>query len=231
MENYFQKQLNSANNEYSNYAGDWSYNGAQGYGNYPDAYQYANGAAAQRGPASLPFTIKVVNANTTDISNVSIFGAFKNTVGGTTNFGNVSGITITKTGTVGYGQFLEYLKSQPFKVGQFYIQTSNASQLVETITVKQTSSNNEQNQFPIDPVIDPNQNQSSVLWAYTRFVIDGGTELTTTLYASATVTYKFYPEQEIVIGRALVGESAERAYSKPGFSQIQLPSNRPLVGM
>lgn len=222
MENYFQKAENSAFEKFSNYSGDeWN--------NFNDEYNYADGGS-EDAAASLPFIINVANSTTTDVTGVKILGANSNLYNAT-NFGNDAAITITMDNDdVTYTEFLESIKSEPFKVGLMYLQSANTSQPYKQFTIAYREPNGRKVTLPVTPALDPMQQQSSVVIVRHQFPVNAFTQITTTILASATLTMRLYPSQQLDIARSLAGQSVAKGYSRPNLSQFQLPVDRGLVG-
>lgn len=230
--NYFLNATNYANETYSNYGG-WNNLAPDAY-DYFDDYNYADGDAGvteANAKASLPFNINIANSTTNDVSNVVILNANATTAAGVTNFGNVAAITITMdNGSITYGQFLESIKSEPFKVGLIYLQSSNASQPYKSLTIGYTEANGRTVTLPVSPRVDPMQNQSGVTIVRYQFPINAFTSITTTILASATLSMAIYPSTQLDTARALTGRSVAKDYVKPNLSQFQAPNGRGLVG-
>tara|TARA_R110000751_G_scaffold90890_7_gene178247 strand:- start:462 stop:1151 length:690 start_codon:yes stop_codon:yes gene_type:complete len=229
MRNYFDEAENSANENYSNMSGDWN-NMVDQY-DYFDDYDYANGGGASGGPkASLPFIVNVENTTTADVASVNILGSNSNLFGAT-NFGNPAAIQISMdNGTVTYTEFLESIKSEPFKVGLMYLQSANTSQPFKQITIVYREPNGREVTLPVTPALDPMQQQASVTIVRHQFPVNAFTKLQTTILGSATLTLRLYPAEQLDIARGLVGRSVAKDYSRPNLSQFQLPVKRGLVG-
>lgn len=221
MRNYFETAESHAHENFSNYAGS-------GWGNFVDQYNYANGGANQA-KASLPFIINVANSTASDVSGVVILGSNSNLYNAT-NFGNPASITITMdNGDITYTEFLESIKSEPFKVGLMYLQSSNTSQPFKQITVEYREPNGRKVTLPVTPALDPMQQQAGVTVVEYEFPVNAFTELQTTILASATLTMRLYPKTQIDISRSLSGQSVDKGYNRPNLSQFQAPTGR-LVG-
>lgn len=229
MRNYFDEAENFANENYSNMAGDWN-NMVDQY-DYFDEYDYANGGGANGGPkASLPFIINVENTTTADVASVNILGSNSNLFGAT-NFGNPAAIQISMdNGTVTYTEFLESIKSEPFKVGLMYLQSANTSQPFKQITIVYREPNGREVTLPVTPALDPMQQQATVTIVRHQFPVNAFTKLQTTILGSATLTLRLYPAEQLDIARGLVGRSVAKDYTRPNLSQFQLPVKRGLVG-
>lgn len=222
MEKYFSAAESAAHENFSNYAGDeWNY--------FNDEYNYADGGSVDAA-ASLPFIINIANSTTNDVTGVQILGA-NSSLFGATNFGNNAAITITMdNGDVTYTEFLESIKSEPFKVGLMYLQSSNTSQPFKQLTITYREPNGRKVTLPVTPALDPMQQQSGVTIVRHQFPVNAFTTITTTILASATLTMRLYPSQQLDIARTLAGQSVAKGYAKPNLSQFQLPVDRGLVG-
>jgi hypothetical protein len=222
MQNYFEDAMNFANENYSNYDG-WD-NMADDY-NYADDYDYASQGVGAEAKASLPFIINIANSTTDDVASVVFLGANSNLFGAT-NFGNVAAITITMdNGDVTYTEFLESIKSEPFKVGLMYLQSANTSQPFKQLVISYREPNGREVTLPVTPALDPMQQQGGVTIVRHKFPVNAFTKITTTILASATLTVRLYPMEQLDISR-----SVGKDYSKPNLSQFQFPSKANLVG-
>lgn len=215
--NYFDQAYAYANNNYSN-ADGWGYAVGSEY-NYADAGMV--GVPSNANPAnSLPYVFNIANSTTNDVSSVVLLGANANTVGATNN-GNPAAITITyASGSVTYAQFLENIKSQPFRVGLMHLQSANTSQPFQTLTITQSDANGVSNTVPITPVLDPNQNQSGVTIVRYQFTVNAWVSITTTILASATLTVLMYPMQELNVARGIDGRPVDKVYASPILTQL-----------
>ena len=221
MRKYFQMAQATAMNEHSNYAGN-------GWGNFVDPYNYANGGGQGSAKASLPFSIQVVNSTASNVANVVILGSNSNLFNAT-NFGNPAAITITMdNGTVDYTQFLESIKSQPFMVGEMYIETiaGSNSQPFQTLSLAYTEPNGRTTSIPVSPRRDPMQNQNGVTIVKHSFPVNAFMEISTTILAETTVLYSLYPMSQLDLARTLSGQSIDKPFSKPNLSQFQLPQGQ-----
>lgn len=219
--NYFETAQNFAN-EYSNYDGGWN--------NFTDPYNYADGdGAGQDIASSLPFIINIANSTTVDVSNVVVLNA--NGGGTAPNFNNSAAITITMdNGDVTYAEFLQDIKSSPFKVGMMYLQSANANQPFKSLIITHREANGRKVTLPVNPALDPMQQQSGVSIVRAQFPVNAFTSITTTILASATLTMRLYPAEQIDVARSLSGQSVSKGYAKPNLSQLQTPNGRGLVG-
>jgi hypothetical protein len=222
MESYFSDAQNFANDTYSNYDGWDEMAGGE--------YDYASAGVGAEAKASLPFIINIANSTTDDVANVVFLGANSNLFNAT-NFGNPAAITITMdNGTVTYTEFLESIKSEPFKVGLMYLQSANTSQPFKQLVIAYREPNGREVTMPVSPALDPMQQQGGVTIVRHKFPVNAFTKITTTILASATLTVRLYPSEQLDVSRGLSGRPVGKPYSKPNLSQFQFPSKRNLVG-
>ncbi len=226
---YFDEANYFANDNYSNYDG-WNQMTGGAY-NYMDDYDYAGGGNQQSPKASLPFILSIANSTTDDVSSVNILGSNANLFNAT-NFGNATAITITMdNGDVTYTEFLESIKSEPFKVGMMYLQSANASQPFKQLTIEYREPNGRKVTLPVSPALDPMQQQSAVTIVRHQYPVNAFTKIQTTILASATLTLRLYPMEQLDLARGLTGRSVAKPYSQPNLSQFQpVIPNQGLVG-
>ncbi len=215
--NYFAQADMYANNFSS--ANGWS--GAVGSEyDYMDAGQV--GVPSNANPAnSLPYVFQIANSTTDDVSSVVLLGANENTVGATNN-GNAAAITITyqSGNNISYAQFLENVKSQPFKVGLMHLQSSNSNQPFQTLTITQIEANGVKTEVPYTPLLDPNQNQSGVTIVRYPFTVNAWVKITTTILASATLTVRMFPMLELNVARSIDQRAVDKIYGAPNLYQL-----------
>lgn len=224
--NYFSQANNFANEDYSNYDG---WDNADSY-DYADDYNYASQGVGTEAKASLPFIINLANSTTDDVADVVFLGSNSNLFGAT-NFGNAAAITTTMdNGNVTYTEFLESVKSEPFKVGLMYLQSANTSQPFKQLVITYREPNGREVTLPVSPALDPMQQQGGVTIVRHQFPVNAFTKITTTILASATLTVRLYPEEQLDISRGLSGRSVGKNFTRPNLSQFQFPTKTPLVG-
>lgn len=170
-------------------------------------------------PVSQPYIIQVSNASAAAVSNFDVLGAFQYLQN--TGFSNgsltISGITISSgLPNITYQEFLNQSLTSPFTVGLTYLSCATAGQILTPFTVNTRDANGNQGLRPITPVIDPYQQQSTVLAVKQPYRIDGFTKLTfSTILASAVLTVMFYPSDNINIGRGLQGKPVSAQFGNP----------------
>lgn len=186
-----------------------------------DSYGYANGSApvsSAPAPTSRPYIFSIANSTASDVSNV-IFGDAYTNAADATNFGNPASITITSgVPNVTYKQFLFQTIAQPFTVGLTYVQSSNTSQILEILTLTHKDANGLRNDVPIIPVVDPYQQQTTVLVDKSVYRWDGYTYFTiANILANATAKLYLYPQEKVNLTRGLAGQSVALNYGNPGI--------------
>jgi hypothetical protein len=175
-------------------------------------------------PTSQPYIVSITNTGSA-VSNFDILGSFEKLGSSTFTNGNLvlGNVTITSgVPSVTYQQMLYQFQVTPFSIGLTYIQSTNASQLLEVISVNTRDSNGNLAQKPLVPVIDPYQNQTTVLAMRQGYRVDGYTKLIiSSILANAVVKLYLYPSDNINIARGLAGRSASREFSSPGIVKAQ----------
>jgi hypothetical protein len=219
--------------------GEYGADGNAGYyyadGDYMDAdgdYSYATAAPA-RVAAKQPTPYQVNVTNTTGATGtVVLFGL--NTFLLTANFGSSVGVTVTPAQVnVSYLELLNQSASQPFETSLIRIQTSNASQLTQILTLVSKDANGQLCQIPIitQSYFSANQFQSTILDVPYPVKIDGNTYVTFPILANTTATYTFFPAEKINTARILGNGSSLQKYSAPAVPvAVPMFSARP-VGM
>jgi hypothetical protein len=220
--NYFERAESFANENFSNY---------DGWNNFTDAYNYADGQGSASALASLPFVINISNSTTDDVANVVFLNA--NLAGNATApaFGNNAAITIVMDGgVITYAEFLQSIKSEPFKVGQMYLESSNTSQPYKALEITNREANGRKLVTPVNPRRDPMQFQAGVVIVKAEFTVDAFTSITTTILASADLTVSLYPKEQLNVARSLDGRTVAKQYARPDLSQFQAPTSAGLIG-
>jgi hypothetical protein len=175
-------------------------------------------------PTSQPYILNITNTGS-NFADFAVLGSFEFL--GSASFVNgnlVNGAVTISSGipNVTYQQMLYQFQTNPFSVGLTYIQSTNASQLLEVISVNTRDANGNLAQKPLTPVIDPYQQQTNVLAMRQGYRIDGYTKLIlANVLGSATVKLYLYPSDNINVARGLAGRSANREFSSPGIVKAQ----------
>lgn len=216
FEKYFDEVRNFANNNFNSFDGTFEF-ADEDYG-FSD-YDAADGVGGTMdAPTSQPYIVNVRNTNTTTaISNVTILGAYSFIGTTAPAYGNTTGISITMgIANITYTEFLYQSMNKPFTVGLTYLQSGDASQVLETITVTQKDVNGNVASKVLTPTIDPYQYQTDKVAFKFEYRIDGFTNLViSSILANATLKIYFYPSETVAISRALAGRKAVQDYGNP----------------
>jgi len=215
FEKYFDEVRNFANNNFNSFDGTFEFSD-EDYG-FSD-YDAADGVGGTMdAPTSQPYIVNVANTTASAIQNVTILGAYSFIGTTAPAYGNTSGISITMgIANITYTEFLYQSMNKPFTVGLTYLQSANASQVLETITVTQKDVNGNVASKVLTPTIDPYQYQTDKVAFKFEYRIDGFTNLViSSILASATLKIYFYPSETVAISRALAGRKAVQDYGNP----------------
>jgi hypothetical protein len=231
LNKYFEDVNEFANENFFSFDGDFEFADEDfGFDYQSDGYS-ADGAMANAAPTSQPYILNVQNTTASNISNVTILGAY--TFIGTTSpaFGNASGISISMGITnVSYTEFLYQSMNKPFAVGLTYTSADVAAQVLETITVTQKDINGNISSKVLTPTIDPYQFQTDKIAFKFEYRIDGFTNLVIArVLANTTLKVYFYPSETVSVSRALAGRAAVQDYGRPSVvrgTKIQIGGGR-----
>lgn len=182
--------------------------------------EFDNAAGGVGGASvSQPYIVRLVNTTTSDVANVTMFGAYNAIASAGTQTGVTKSIAISG---LTYTELLYQSMNKPFVVGLTYIDSSETSQLTQTVSVTQKDINGNQAIRVLTPTIDPYQQQTTKVAFKYQYKIDGFTTLTlSTLKGSATADFYFYPAETVSTARALSGRRAVRGYRGPGIEKKQ----------
>ncbi len=150
-----------------------------------------------------PYQITVYNS-TASTATVVLFG--KNEFLLTTNFGTTVGTTVTPSQTnVSYLQLLQQSADQPFETSLIRIQSSNATQVTQILTITSTDANGQTCTVPLitQSYFSANQFQSGIIDVPYTVRIDGNTNIQSPVLAATTVVYTFFPAQKVNMSREL----------------------------
>ena len=225
---YFSQAQDDANENFFNYDGYDEFDDYDGgFDNFDDDYsgydidEYDNAdGGMDSAPTSQPYIVSITNTNTaTNSTPVTILGAYSNLAQTSPSFGNYAAISITMgISGITYSEFLYQSMNKPFQVGLTYLQSSNTSQVLETITIVNKDVNGNESQKVLIPTIDPYQNQSTVVALKFAYKVDGFTSLVISrILASATAKVYLYPSETASPSRALAGRKPVANYGNPNI--------------
>lgn len=220
---YFQEASQDVHEKFNNAAGDFEAAGDNWEGFDDELMADGDGSEAQAAPTSQPYIINVTNVDVPNLLNVFILGANSNVLFAAPSFGNAAAVSITMgIPNITYQEFLFQTMSKPFLVALTYLQSSNATQILEAVTIRHKDSNGNLCDKPFIPIVDPYQQQTNVLAMKYLYTVDGLTTLTiATLYGSTTLKIYLYPADKIDLRRGLVGKGVQAQYSKPNVVNQQ----------
>ena len=170
-----------------------------------------------------PFGLSIVNSTNATL-NAILFGA--NDYLGDTNFGSPATIAITPTSTAAgntYERLLRYSSNNPFTIYKWWLQSSNTSQLAQTIDITYVNPNGKSATDYIDMIKDSYQNQDDQLEIEYPVDIDGDTFLTIPILAGATLVMRMYPTAIANITRTLGNGATKQNFSTPKLSGLNVP--------
>jgi hypothetical protein len=179
------------------------------------SYSNAEGGGIDMLKTPAPYQVLVVNT-TAGTLNLVMFGYNQFLL--STNFGSSVGLSVTPAQTnVSYLQLLTQSASQPFETSLIRVQSSNASQVTQIITVTVTDANGQSATLPIitQSYFSSYQQQSGILDVPYSVKIDGNTSLTSSILANTTVTYTFFPAEKVNVSKGLNGQGAVQVYGNP----------------
>lgn len=237
---YLQNARNFANESYLNADGffedDSSYFTANEDFFSADGMPMAAPAPMASVPTSQPYIVTVTNNAAVAYTSVDILGAYyylnngaivqPSTPALTVSFTAAGSMTLTNgantitvssgISNVSYQQFLYQTMNSPFSVGLTYISSTTAGQITQPLNLTTQDANGNSATKTIVVTIDPYQQQTGVVAVKQLYRIDGYTKLTiSSLAASATVQFQFYPADNINIARGLSGRPASKQYANP----------------
>ena len=216
FEKYFNEVRENASNDFLSFDGAFEFSN-DGYG-FSD-YNNADGiGGTMSAPTSQPYIVNVQNTSTsTNISNVTILGAYSNIGTTAPAYGNSTGISITMgIANITYTEFLYQSMNKPFSVGLTYLSSATAAQVLETLTITQKDVNGNVASKVLTPTIDPYQYQDTKVAFKFEYRIDGFTNIViSSVLAATTLKIYFYPSETVATSRALAGRRAVQEYGNP----------------
>ena len=182
-----------------------------------DLMEYSNATGGGINMLKTPAPYQVLVQNTTAGSlNLVLFGYNQFLL--STNFGSSVGLVVTPAqSNVSYLQLLTQSASQPFETSLIRVQSSNATQVTQIITVTVTDANGQSATLPIitQSYFSSYQQQSGMLDVPFQVKIDGNTSLTSVILSNTTVTYTFFPAEKVNVAKGLGGQGAVQVYGNP----------------
>lgn len=220
MKNSFNidRYLNEAEEKFSGFYGD-DYDDFDGNDfdlfEGEDDYSMATGGGMDMVKSPSPYQVTVTNTTAGSLTLV-LFGVNQFLL--STNFGSSVGLTVTPAQTnVSYLQLLQQSGSQPFETSLIRVQSSNATQVTQILTVTITDANGQSATLPIitQSYFSSYQQQSGILDVPYSLKIDANTSITSPILATTTVTYTFFPAEKVNVSKGLAGSGALQVYGNP----------------
>lgn len=224
---YLQNRRNDAHQQYSNFGGNQGFNNPMNFAGSQQYFQADGGNVGAEAGTSQPYILMISNSAASAVANFDVLGASTYLQNLNANTGTwsatgsltVSGVTISSLiSNVSYQDFLFQSNSNPFTVGQTYVQAIvNTAQPFLPYTINTKDSNGNQALRTITPALDPYQNQNGVSIDKTSYRIDGLTKLTFSQILSSAVFYLWlYPVANVNPARSLGDGSPVRLFGDPG---------------
>jgi len=159
-----------------------------------DDMSYASGPGASS-PVSDPYVIQYENTGLVTRQAI-IFGY--NDYFNQTNFGMSVDIVITnlQTGTIaGYGRMIAQSNNKAFKIGKWRFQSTDQTQLSQTLQINHVDANGKQYSTPLNLSImrDAYQQQNDILDVTKPVTVDANTYVTFNLFAGKTIVISMFP--------------------------------------
>lgn len=202
---------------YDSYEGDYGYFDDMGDNAFSymdddsDDYSFASGRQSASTQVSDPYVIQYENTTPGTLT-ATLFGYNDNF--GTANFGNPVGITMTNLQGGTYGRLIAQSNNKFFKIGKWRFQSSNLSQLSQTLSVNHVDANGKQYSVPVNLSImrDAYQQQSDIIDVTKPTTIDGNSFITFPVLALTIFVISMFPV-EVLSGKAALngGKSLNRA--------------------
>lgn len=230
MENSFNidRYLSEAEERFSGFDGDYDdydmddeYDGFDDYDMAEDMidedeWDNASGRSASvSGKSPSPYQITIVNTTAGTLTAV-VFGKNKYLL--STNFGSATGLTVTPAqSNVSYLELLQQSAEQPFETSLIRVQSSNATQVTQILTVTVKDANGQSATLPIitQSYFSSYQQQSGILDVPYNLKVDGNTNVAFPVLAGATVTLTFFPSEKVNIAKGLAGKKPVQMYGNP----------------
>jgi hypothetical protein len=226
--NNFEKELHgyingtermSGFDSYDSYEGDMSYfdNDDMSYFDGDDM-SFASGMPGADSHVSDPYVLQYQNTVTSAGSLTAIIFGF-NDYFGASNYGNPS-FTITSLQGGTYGRMIAQTNNKPFKIGKMRFQSTNTTNLAQTVTINHVDANGKVFQTPLNLSIlrDAYQYQSDIIDVTRPITVDGNTYLSMPIQNNSAVVISFFPTSLISPKARLNGGSLDNRARAPRLS-------------
>jgi hypothetical protein len=170
---------------------------------------------AEERNVSQPYIIKIEN-KTKKEQRVTIYGSNQNRH--LSNFGAPKGVAVTSwLPGVTYGQILAQSETKPFRTEFLRVSSVNTQAINNPITVSYKDANGTMYRAPVIPLLDPYQQQSTIVDIRKTVTVDGSTDFTLDIPKKTTVHIYVYPS-EILSLVALLKKAVIKVFRKPSIT-------------
>ena len=180
-----------------------------------DGYSMAVGGGVNMLKAPSPYQLTVQNTTAGTLT-VVLFG--KNQFLLSANFGSAVGLVVSPSqANVSYLELLQQSADQPFETSLLRVQSSNASQVTQILTVTVKDANGQSATLPIitQSYFSSYQQQSGILDIPYNLKVDANTSITSPILGNTTVTYTFFPAEKVNVAKGLAGKKPVQVYGNP----------------
>jgi hypothetical protein len=170
-----------------------------------DIMSYAGGPGAAS-PVSDPYVIQYQNTGLTNQTAI-LFGY--NDYFNAINYGNPTDIIITNLQGGTYGRLIAQSNNKNFKIGKWRFQSTDQTQLSQTLTINHVDANGKQYSTPLNLSImrDAYQQQSDILDVTKPVTVDANTYVSFLLIAGKTLVISMFPVS-VISGKAKLNGGA-----------------------
>jgi len=214
IKKYFIDAEEEMNEQYLSYSGDDT--------DFDDDFSFDAGAPAPAAPAmggaptSQPYILTLTNSHSANIASNVIGKAYQNITSADNGLLTHMAISMGVSGTT-YLEFLYTTLNRPFVNGLTYIDGSSAGQSIKALQLKVRDVNGNIQEKTLVPIIDPYQQQNTIVALRTVFKWDGFTSIAVDVNLTSSTTMYFYPSENVNVGRGLSGQAVARAYGNPNI--------------
>jgi hypothetical protein len=203
------------------YGADGVYYGAEG--NSMPSQPVRRQAPVRHEEPALEIDFNITNASSSANATVVMFGSniyLDNTV---VNYGSSTSVTITPQFGVGYAQILRDTSASPFTVGRVRMQSTNATQVTQNLTIVSTNIYGESYNKPVNmvPTISQYQFNPNITESNIPFDITPNVYFSFTILPSTTLLLSVFIKNKVNPAKNLAGKPATTAYGRPAVGGLK----------
>lgn len=214
--------LNEARNTYSGADGGWADPSSFDRedlsfdGDGVELYTGADGAAMGNLHEAPPLQLTITNPTAGSLT-CRLFGSNIYLDPSVTNFGSSAGLTVVPDNSVSYYQVLQQGMLEPFRIGKMRVQSTNTTQVTQTISAISTNFTGQSLTDPINmsATVSAYQQQTTITESTRAFDVTGNTYLQFTVLANTTVIITFFTQRAMNLGLGLNGKPVSKLYANP----------------